>query len=161
MTEEVRDYLRSHYEAVGDVRYHARLHYLHAAFYRRIRMVMATISLMSGTASFASVVGNYPLIASVAGVVIAVIAVLDAVSGLPDKVFSHQSLYKRFTELAGRAAKLEMDAIDAESAAIEADETGEIESLRLRAYNDSVLSAGRPDYVVPVSFLAKLLSLIV
>lgn len=162
MTEEIRNYPRSHHEALADVRYHARLHQLHAALYRRLRMILSFISLLAGSAAFGSALHALPAwAAAVAGFLIAVLAIVDAVAGFSDKVYEHQALFRRFTDLAGRASLLTLEALDQASAEIEADAIGEIESLRLRAFNDSVISAGRPDYVEPLPLLGRVLSLIV
>lgn len=158
---EIRDYERSHYEAVMDIRYYARLHFLHINFYRRVNYIISALSLISGTAAFASAIKNNPELLTATGVLVAIFSAIGVLWNFPEKIVQHRLLYRRYKELEAVAQGMELDALDEKIKEIGMDEDGVVKALELRAFNDNVMSAGRTDYAEPLPLMSKAVSLIV
>lgn len=151
---------RSKSEAILDVRYEIRLHFLHARLYRRLQSAAAILALLAGSASITPLLQGLPHGVLVAGVLVAVFAACDLVFRWSDKAAHHHELRRRLTELLERTPDLDVAGIDRELARIDVDDSDEIESLRIPAYNDNLRSNGYEDWVRPMSFMARLIRMI-
>lgn len=158
---EAREYERSHYEAVMDVRYFARLHFLHINFYRRINYIVSALSLVSGTAAYSSAINGSPALLTASGVLVALFSAIGVLCNFPEKIVQHRLLYRRYKELDATAKGMSLDSLDEKIKAISMDEDGVVKALELRAFNDNVISAGRTDYAEQLPLISRAVSLIV
>ncbi len=156
---EMQD-IRSKYEAILDLRYDMRLHFLHARLYRHLRAGAAILSLLAGSAAIVSVLQTLPGGLLVAGVVVAAASAADILFRWAEKAAHHDVLRRRLAEILSRESELSLEALDSELARYEVEADDEIESLRVPAYNDNLRSNGREDLVRPESLSARLFRLI-
>jgi hypothetical protein len=148
---------RSKYEAVLDIRYGIRLHFLHARLYRNLRTGAAIVSLLAGSAAIVSVLQAIPHGVLAAGIIVAVASSGDIVFRWAEKAADHDVLRRRLAQLLAGAPELSLEALDSERARCEADEDDEIESLRVLAYNDNLRSNGHEDLVRAEPLSARLI----
>jgi hypothetical protein len=151
---------RTKAEAILDIRYGIRLHFLHARLYRRLRAGAAIASLLAGSAAMVSVLQAVPGGLLAAGICVAVASGADIVFGWAEKAARHNVLRRQLADLLARVSKLSFEDIDSELARYEAEADDEIEALRLPAFNDNVRSNGHEDWVRPEPFSARLMRLV-
>ncbi len=158
---DIRTYERSHYEATMDVRYYARLHFLHINFYRRVNYIISALSLISGTAAYTSAINNNPALLTLSGVLVAIFSAIGVLWNFPEKIVQHRMLYKRYKDLDIAAPSLTLAELDEKRKNIESDEDGTVKALELRAFNDNVISAGRADFAEKLPFMSRVVGIIV
>ena len=151
---------RSKYEALLDVRYAMRLHFLHRRLYNRLRGGVALVSFCAGSAAIATALQGVPGALLVCGVLVALASACDLVSHWSDRAARHDVWRRSMAAILQRETELSLCDIDAALAKHEGEVDDEIESLRILAYNDNLRSNGREDYVRAEPFAAKVVRLI-
>lgn len=140
-----------HQKALMDIDYSARLYELHARLYRRVKSTFLFLSLFSGTAVVASVVGDKSAFAIAASVLLAALPILETVIAPADKAAAFDRYRQRFLELKVRAFDLDATSINRELNALYAEPCDEIEALRRAAFNDNVRAYGQDEDALPLS----------
>lgn len=155
MHSEAEQRARTVGEAKLDAFYHARLHELHARLYRRLRYAVVILSLLAGSSAFAAAMASHGLLAGVSGFVVALLTFVDIAVDFAGKGLAHTSQRKRYLELI-RSNPAQLDAYDKQLAKIAEDDPGEIESLRVPAYNDNVRSNGHESWARAEGFWQRM-----
>lgn len=143
-------------EAVLDLHYAVRLHFLHCRFYRRIRALLTFVSLGAGSAAFALALQWLPGGVGVMGVVVAACSILDATGNFAEKAMLHKQWREQLLDLLARSAPMDLQAIDAEWRLLKRGMDNEIESLRPVAMNDNLKSFGYESSMRPETRLQRL-----
>lgn len=133
---------RSHFEAIGDIRYASRYFQLQARLFGKIDGLFKLTSVVAGSSAFAGFLSGSPGLAGIAALVTAVITALDVVWAPGSKCLICSDLSKRYTELERRGRKLSLDDLDDEIWKLRETEAPAIEALRIPAYNQSVVERG-------------------
>jgi hypothetical protein len=98
-------------------------------------------AVISATTAFAAVAGAWPEVNATVAVIAAVMTLLDVVVGFNQIARSHEHLYRRFSEIAARVARVADPTEDqvrewrAERLTLEADEPPPIETLNVLCHN--------------------------
>lgn len=139
-------YERSHYEATLDVRFHARLHLIHARLFRRVRGILSFATLFSGSAAFAMAVADKPPLMKLAALAVAIITIVEHVLDPARKAAHHDHLRARYVLLDRDAPRLKLDELDKRLGEIGVDDGSIIDALRGPAMNDVLRQNGREDW---------------
>lgn len=143
----------------GEIRYAIRLTQRTARLYRRVQTTGVFLSILGGSAMMASVTNGIPGWLTGAGTALLAISGAALIAIRPaDKAAQNESDVRRYQALMARADGLDVHAL---SLAIEEAHVGdapEVEPLRDVAYNDVAIESNRPDVLIPLSPLQKLLS---
>jgi hypothetical protein len=92
-----------------------------------------------------------------AGLVVAIAGFSDLLGGFADKIARGNIIREKLLGLLARSNHLTLQELDGEMARIEAVDCGEVESLRVVAFNDNARSNGHEDWVRPESRLQRLM----
>lgn len=138
---------RTHDEGVLDIDYSIRLYELHARFYRRTRFLMTFISLISGTAVVATVMGQHQALAVVASILLALLPILDVLIDPAAKATFFDDYRKQFLKLKASSAALSLEEIDHQLTTLYATPCDEIEPLRRVALRDNLYRHGHEDWL--------------
>jgi hypothetical protein len=150
---------RTKYEAILDVKYAIRLHFLHCRLYKRLRGTLVFISLAAGMSAFALALNVIPGAVGVMGVLVAVCAIIDATGNFAEKSMLHKQWRGELLHLLARADAMDVAAIDAELSRLSVQMDDEIEALRMPAYNDNLRSTGHQP-TAKCTLFARLISAI-
>ena len=144
-------YERTHYEASLDVRFGARFATLSARLYRRIDLFFGFIGLASGSSALAGGLGNIPTLSVLAGAVIALAAIAERLVRPVEKAIACEALAMRFGELDAESGNLDLATLDSKLRILQADQTPCFDTLLTIAYNQNLLTNGRPEWIKPES----------
>lgn len=150
--------MKERHQLIGEIRYAIRLTQRTARLYRRVQTAGIFLSILGGSATMTSLADGMPnWIASSGGIILAIAGAMLIAVRPADKAAQNEYDVKRYQSLSARAVNMS----DAElEQAIEDAHNGdapEIESLRDVAYNDIALEFNRPDVLVPLSPVQKIL----
>lgn len=148
---DAQTYPRSTYEIGLDAGYAARLAELHMRLYRRIHLLILAINFAASTAAFASLFNGDARLTAIAGMTIASLGFIDTVADFSGLVGRFSAQRARYLLFRAEVPHLELASAERELAKINADDPSEIESLRCIACNDNLMSAGRPDFMRPLT----------
>lgn len=151
---------RTKLEALNGLRYEIRLHYRHTRLYRRLRAMVAFVGAFGSASAFSSAFAGSPKLMAVGGLLLAVCGIADLVLDFGGKATEHELTRKAYCKLEERWAGLSLPQVDAEMAAIKADDPGHIESLRWPSQNDVLRSEGYVAHVKKLGWLERFFSLI-
>jgi len=146
------DATRTKYQAVLDVQYSIRFNLISTRYYNRLRILIPGASLLAGMSAATPVLQAIPYGVMTAGVLVALGAIANALSGFTEKAIRHDIQRQSYLELLVRSAPLSVEELDAQSNDIDRRWSNEVERLRVVAYNDNVRSAGWDAEVMPESF---------
>lgn len=132
-------------EALLDISYGARLHFLHCRLYRRIRSVLTITSLIAGTSAFAMAMSLLPAAVGLMGIVVAACSIIDAQCNFAERAMRHAQWRVAALELLARAEPMTLAEVDAAWLKLRAGIDDEIESLRTVAMNDNLRAKGFED----------------
>lgn len=143
----------------AEIRYAIRLVERTARLYRKVQTTSIALAILGGSAAFATLTGALPAWLTVAGAVLFAIsgAVLIAVRPA-DKAAQNESDIRRYKALLLKSVKMPDDLLAEALEETHQGDAPEIEPLRDVAYNDIALELGRPDAVVPLTRLQRLLA---
>ena len=145
-------------QLISEIRYAIRLTQRTARLYRRIQTVGIFMSIIGGSAAMASLADGVPVwVTSTGGILLAVAGAMLISVRPADKSAQNEADVKRYQALMTRAVT--MDANELEQALEEAHngDAPEVESLRDVAYNDVVMELNRPDVLVHLSPIQRIL----
>ena len=143
----------------SEIRYAIRLTERTARLYRKIQVTGYVLTILGGSAVVASIGKALPDWLTTAGAIVFAVAGALLISIRPaDKVAQNESDARRYQALMAKAVS--MSEPELEQALEEARLSGapEIEPLRDVAYNDVAVECARPDVVVPLSPVQRLLA---
>ncbi|WP_055000630.1 hypothetical protein [Pseudomonas cannabina] len=103
---------RSHFEAVGDIRYSVRYFHLQSRLFGKVDGLFKLIYVIAGSSSFAGFLTGSQQLAGVAGLVTAAVTALDIVWSPGSKRLICSELAKRYTELDRKSKKLTLEELD-------------------------------------------------
>ena len=153
MTALTKDHLHS------QIRYAIRLTERTARLYRKIQAAGYVLTIVGGSAALAGFGKLLPDWAVTLGAVLFVIAGAVLIAVRPaDKIAQNDADARRYQALMAKSVK--MNEVDLEEALEEARLSGapEVEPLRDVAYNDVVVECNRPDIVVALRPIQRLLA---
>lgn len=148
---------RTKAEAILNVRYQERLHFLHCRFYHRVRKVFNFITLAAGSAAIAAAIKSVPGGVAASAVVVTLISFFDVLGNFPEKAVRHDVWRRRAAELKAGSAEFDLVTIDRELARLTGDVDDEIEALRAVAFNDVLKSSGYEDGIRDESRMQRFL----
>jgi hypothetical protein len=118
-----------------------RYHQMRRGFLDNLHRAAMASAVVSATTAYSAVTGTWPQVSATISVVAAIMTMLDVVVGLNQLARTHESLYRRFSELAARMARVadpteeQVRRWRADRLMIEADERPPIESLNMICHN--------------------------
>ncbi len=143
----------------AEIRYAIRLCERTARLYRRVQTISTILVILGGSAAFAAVTGELPKWITVTGATLFAIAGATLIAVRPaDKAGQNESDVRKYQALLPKSVSM-TDAALAE--ALEETRQGdapEIEPLRDVAYNDIAVELGRPDAVVSLTPMQRILA---
>jgi len=151
---------RSHFEAVGDIRYASRYFHLQARLFGKVDGLFRLTYVVAGSSSFAGFLADSPRLAGTAALITAVVTALDVVCSPGSKRLICSELSKRYTELERKSKKLDLDELDEEIGRLRETEAPAIEALRVPAYNDSVSERGLGSYKLTTTWWQSFVALL-
>jgi hypothetical protein len=154
------DIERTKSEALLDLRYQIRLHFLHARLFRRFRAFSAILSLGAGSAALISALQGSPRALAALGIIVALVSAADVVLHWSERAATHSIWQRDLSDLLARSTPMTLEDLDSEMTRLIGPIDDEIESLRVPAFNDNVRSNGHEDWVRPESLLQRLISAI-
>lgn len=146
---------RTKLEALNELKYEMRLHYRHARLYRRLRALVALVGALGSASAFSSAFAGNPKLLAVGGVLLAICGMADLVLDFSSRATAHELARKAYCNLEVRWANLSLAQVDAELAAISADDPGHIESLRWPSHNDALRSLGYVEHLKKLNWLER------
>ena len=150
--------MKEHVQLKGEIRYAIRLAERTARLYRRVQTVSTFFSILGGSAALAAIADIFPKELSIAGACVAAVFGAALVAIRPaDKATQNEADLRRFQSLMTRANSLDEKALEAAIEEARQGSAQEIEPLRDVAYNDVVMEFNRPDALIPLSPLQKIL----
>ncbi|MDQ2187190.1 hypothetical protein RBI13_18585 [Alcaligenaceae bacterium A4P071] len=152
--------VRTNYEASIDVMYGVRFNEMNERFYRRLDSIFSFLSVLGGSAIFASWLGDKPLIAGVLGPAVVVITYIEREVRPAQKAVRCAVQREKFGELASRLPTMDLAAIDKELRLLQSTGPDSMSSLEIPAYNAVMRSHGHTHSVGRVSTMGKVLSLL-
>lgn len=143
----------------AEIRYAIRLCERTARLYRRVQAVATVIAILGASAAFATVTGYLPEWVTATGAVLFAIAGAALIAVRPiDKAAQNEADINRYRALLAKSVKMaDADLVEALEETHQGD-APEIEPLRDVAYNDIAIELGRPDAVVPLTRVQRLLA---
>lgn len=145
-----------------DICYGARYALRQRRFFARLQGAFSAINLLAGSAAFGGWLAKQPELAGVAGLLIAVVAVLDHIVKAGMHAADAQRAHKTFSALLARArAGEDALALERDLAEAQAEDSPEIEALRMPAWNDVLLQMGyEVERCEPLTLRQRLVSLV-
>jgi hypothetical protein len=139
-----RNYGRTHFQALLEVRFGARYNELNEGLYRFVDRLLSAISLLAGAAAFLNLLVELDGLTEWAGLIIALSAIVQVLMAPAARMIEHRELARRFTQLAGRASRLELPELDAEITRLRAGAPGGFDALNPLAQANVLENAGYP-----------------
>lgn len=153
---------RTHYEATLDVRFAIEWNALNARLFRRVDALLKGLSLLLGSAAFGAWMAAAPQWSGLAGLLVALVTILDVVLAPGKKACAHDEARRQFNALAVRAPGLPLADLDAALETLRVECTaGGVDALRAVAYNRNLAAASRADQLIPLGPLERLLAVLV
>lgn len=145
-------------QLIGEIRYAIRLTERTARLYRNIQTTGVFLGIVGGSATMASIANEIPAwITATGGILLAFAGAMLIAIRPADKAAQNEADAKRYRQLMTKTASMDEKEL---AQALEEAHTGdapEIESLRAVAYNDMVLEINRPDAMIALSSMQKIL----
>ncbi len=145
-------------QLIGEIRYAIRLTERTARLYRNIQTTGVFLGIVGGSATMASIANEIPAwITATGGILLAFAGAMLIAIRPADKAAQNEADARRYRQLMTKTASMDEKEL---AQALEEALTGdapEIESLRAVAYNDTVLEINRPDAMIALSSMQKIL----
>jgi hypothetical protein len=143
---------------INEIRYAERLCQRSSRLYRHFQSAQVFMTVMGGSAIFASAVSIVPAWLSVTGgVAFAAFGSLGLAIKPAEKVAAIDNDQKRYAQLRSSAASMSYGELEVALNKIRETDTPEIESLRDVAYNDVVTEMGQYSYLIELTRHQKIL----
>jgi hypothetical protein len=133
------------YQIDGDLSYSMRLWELHWRFWQRLSVVLTLVSLIGGAGAVASVVRASPTIATVAGVILAIVSAVSHALAPATRIAEGKERYRAYATLRAKSAGMDASSLDAELRSLEVSDYPTMDSLRDLAYEDNCIARGHDD----------------
>ena len=145
-------------QLLGEIRYAIRLTQRTARLYRRVQTSGVFLSIIGGSATMAALANGTPAwVTSAGGLLLAVAGAMLIAVRPADKAAQNESDIRRYQSLMVRAVSMNDKELEQALEDTHNGDAPEIEPLRDVAYNDVVLELNRPDVLVPLSPIQKIL----
>ena len=145
-------------QLIGEIRYAIRLTQRTARLYRRIQTTGIFIGIIGGSATMASIANDIPTwINTTGGILLAFAGAMLIAIRPADKAAQNEADVRRYQQLMIRATNMDGKALEQALEEAHNGDAPEIESLRDVAYNDVALELNRPDAMIQLSSLQKIL----
>jgi hypothetical protein len=148
-------------EAKLDARYGSLFHGLNARFFKRLQLLFAIISLVSGTAAFSLVFREDPTIGAIAGGILAILTIINQVVSPASRAIEHEAMAKRYGELVANTSLSTVAAFDAELEKLRSGDHSGLSVFERCAYNANVTAAGYESWRMPLTAWQRFVSLMV
>lgn len=151
--------MKTRTELMSESRYAIRLTQRTARLYRRIQTSGVFLSILGGSAALVTVTGGVPLWLTACGGVLLAVSGAALVAIRPaDKAALNEADTRRYTALIAKAHAMTDQEFAAAIDEAHQSDAQEVEPLRAVAYNDIALELNRPDVVIPLNTVQKLLA---
>jgi len=145
-------------QLIGEIRYAIRLTQRTARLYRRIQTTGVFIGIIGGSATMASIANDIPTwITTTGGILLAFAGAMLIAICPADKAAQNEADVRRYQQLMIRAINMDEKTLQQALEEAHNGDAPEIESLRDVAYNDVALELNRPDVMIQLSSLQKIL----
>lgn len=134
-----------------EVRYGIHYNAANERFYRRLRLMFDTASIVMGSAAFGGWLADKPSLIAWAGFTVAIVSALNQIVSPAESAARHNEAYRAFTDLDSRAKKMDQEEIGAEIARIRAGTPWGIDALGVTAFNRCLTANGYTEGLLPVS----------
>lgn len=151
---------RTHYEAVLDIRYGMRFNDLCARWYAKADGLLAFVSLMGTSTAVLSVVSSSPATATAAGIVLTAVGTISLLLAPGRKAEQHLQARKAYAELDARSQQRTLEELDVELRILQGTAPSGLALLARPAYNANLMTAGRPEYQMPLRFAERAMLLL-
>lgn len=153
--------MKTRHDVRFEIRYAIRLCQRTSRFYRRAQAVGIFISVIGGSAIFASAAQRLPAAVAIAGSCMLVIAGAGLIAMRPaDKAAANEADIRRYQSLLTRLPSMPDDQLEAALEEAHQGDAPEIEPLRNVAYNDMAVEIGQPEYQIQLSLPERTMRLV-
>ncbi|SFK75089.1 hypothetical protein SAMN05216302_101459 [Nitrosomonas aestuarii] len=145
-------------QLIGEIRYAIRLTQRTARLYRRVQTFGIFMSIIGGSAAIASIADNMPTWIAAIGAIFLTFAGAMLIAVRPaDKAAQNEADARRYQLLMSHSTGMDAEQLYHALEETRIGDTSEIETLRNIAYNDVVIEINRPDALMELSMLQKIL----
>jgi hypothetical protein len=144
-------YSRTPYEAGLDIDYAIELNSRHLKLYRHLKWLFSLIFLVSGTAVFSNI-DELKDAAKWVGAAIALTAIIDHLVAPGDKIATHASLKRRWSDLRAEKDVLPLGELDRKISCLTGEDVHIIAALEKPSFNSNLRRHGRENLVRPLNF---------
>lgn len=130
------------YPLTWKIRYAMRFGRRQSRLLDRIALVMKILMIGAGTTAFVSVIGEYEELTKWSGLIVAAIAIIDAIWNPAGKAAKSREIEQRFALLIRDAPTMTPELLQRAMDELYDSEAPELESLRPVVYNDMVSELG-------------------
>ncbi|MEH6413832.1 hypothetical protein [Pseudomonas sp. CGJS7] len=127
--------------------------------FTRLKKVFVLINLLAGSAAMTTLLSKNATIAAIAGIVVAMISMIDLVYDPGAAAAAHMRDKQAFLSLRSRYSRLSLEGGDSELAKIKMSATHGLQSLARPAHNENLRHHGRKEYLVELSRWEQLVKL--
>lgn len=157
---ETTNYPRSLYEARLDAEFFANFHSRHVRYWRKLRGITRFLTALAGSAAAMSWLSDKPVYAGAAGILLAAMVALDQATEPADQLARHREMMRRYRCLLADPTD-DLSTFDARLQALHADiDAPGFDGLRVPAFNDVVMAAGRREHALPMTAWNRLMGLL-
>lgn len=136
---------RTHGEALLDLDYKALMCSRHERFFGRVHKSITLLSLVAGSAAFATLFKPNAAVVAIAGFTIAALTFADQVWKYSDLERRYRTMLDQFMSLRSRASALTLAQLDSEMDSIDKDSIPMIEALAAPTFNANLRRHGYSD----------------
>jgi len=134
-------------EAILEIKYQLQLHSLHQRLYRRLRFLVAFLSLALGSSAIVGIISPQPWLVAGAGIIIAALTIVDSLCQWSEMSARHASWRRDMATLLANSGDLDLKEIDRAIAHHYGEVDDEVRALSYIAYNDVVRGAAHEDWI--------------
>ena len=133
------------YELTWEIRYGMRFGRRQSRLLDRIANAIKALTIIAGSAAFIGVIAKYDALVKWSGVIVAALAIGDAIWNPTGKAARSREIENRYAMVNRHAAELSTEELRREVDDVYDAHTPELELLRYVAYNDVVSECGNSD----------------
>ena len=144
---------------MGEIRYAIRLTERTARLYRRVQTVGVFLSIVGGSGALSLMSAHVPTWIGMTGSIVLALSGAALIAIRPaDKAAQNEYDKRRYATLIAKQINLTDEQLSAAIDEAHQGDVQEVEPLRAVAYNDVALELNRPDQIIPLSPVQRLLA---
>jgi hypothetical protein len=151
---------RTKYEAEMEVKFGCRFNEMNARFHRHLDFIFGFVGLFGGSGALIAALGQYKILGIITGAIVAAVAVIERLAHPVEYAIAHDTLKEKYTDLLVRVPDMPLAEIEKELKTLQAKNPCGVTALSVPAYNATVRSNGRTDYVMEETYWQKTVALL-